>query len=466
MKKYFDNLYMGKYIFLAAIAVLIYFFQSFFMPTGGIGADSLSYFGIASDLPRLETNLFPLGYPVLIKIFYFIFQDYFWASKMLNLSMMLIILFFSYFKKFYFRETVLLFTGKTLFFALNYAMSEAPFLFLLYFLIYLFHERFHEKIKSRNFIFFTTLILVLLFTVRYSGIYIYLGTGVFWLVMVLGKKSFPLKTDVFKVLLISGLGIAAYLGFNLYIYGSFTGENLRGAPKQYYPVYILRDILGMTNVVDPFIWIKPASNSFLSIGFQIGLMLFDLLVLRYFIKLFRTKKDALQPEFHHLLWIVAGVYTITLFISGIFQQIEEMNTRMLAAANFCLFFSFLIIYFKNLKSDTLIFGVGCFFLLFSTFYRLKIPADYFDNRKQIEAQMPKFSHKKFLYNDQRGEKGNLTTYHIPVIKKTFQYRHTSNQRGEIKHSIAGTINPQIKWLKYDTIKDKSQVLYTSELILK
>ena len=140
---------MRKYIVLAVITVIIYFCQSFFYATGGIGADSLSYFGIASDLPKLETNLFPLGFPLLIKFFHWIFQDYFWVGKMLNISMVIIILLFSYFRNFYFRETVLLFTGKTLFFALNYVVSEGPFVFLLYFLIYFFHERFRQ-VNIRN----------------------------------------------------------------------------------------------------------------------------------------------------------------------------------------------------------------------------------------------------------------------------------------------------------------------------
>lgn len=457
---------MRKYVLLSVVIVTIYFFQSFFLATGGIGADSLSYFGIASDLPKLETNLFPLGFPALIQLFHFIFQDYFWASKMLNISMVIIILIFSYFKKFYFRETVLLFAGKTFFFALNTAASEGPFIFLLYFLIYLFHERFNGKFKIIPFVLLSSLLLILLFTVRYSGIYIYLGVAFFWLMMVFRENGSPVEVDLFKVLLVSGIGIAAYLGFNLCVYGSFTGENLRGTPAQYYAVYVLRDILGMTGIFDPFIMIKPASNSFVSIAIQIGLMVFDLMLLKYFIKLVKRKKEVILLEFHQLLWVISGVYTVALFVSGYFQQIEEMNVRMLAAANFCLYFSFLLIYFKNLKSDVFIFRLGCFCLMFLTLYSLKMPVNYFKNRKQIEAQMPKFRNKKYLYNNERGGEGTLTTYEIPVIKKSFQYKHTNNQKGDIKHSIAGTVNPQIKWLKYDTIKDKSQVLYTSELILK
>jgi hypothetical protein len=457
---------MRKYIVLVIAVAIIYFLQTFFNATGGIGADSLSYFGIASDLPHLKTNLFPLGFPILLESFHRIFNDYFWAGKMLNITMVLSVLLFSYFKKFYFRETILLFAGKTLFFAFNYICSEGPFVFLLYFMMYFFHERFEEKIKSNTFIIGVSLILVLLLTVRYSGIYIYLGVGIFWLIMVLRKKTFPLRKNVFTVLLLSGIGIAAYLGLNYFIYHSFTGENLRGAPVAYHSVYILRDILGVISIFDPFIGLKPASNSIVSISFQIGLMIVDLLLLRYFIKLVKRKKESVNFQFHQLLWVISGVYAIAVFVSGYFQQIEEMNLRMMAAANFCLFFSFLIIYFKDLKSDVFIFRLGCFFLLFLTAYSLKTPVNYFNNREQIEAQMPKFNDRKYLYNNDKNEKDALTIYHIPIVNKTFQYKHTNNQVGDVKYSIAGTINPQIKWLKYDTIKKKSEVLYSSELNLK
>lgn len=457
---------MNKYSYLAVIAVVFYFLNSFFLSSGGIGYDSLSYFGIASDLPALKANLFPLGYPVLIRIFHFVFQDYFWAVKMLNITMVVIILLFSHFKRFYFRETVLLFTGKAMFFSLNLAVSEGPFLFFTYFLMFLLHQRFHEKICSRKFIVFTTLILVALFTVRYSGIYIYMGIGAFWLMVKLLNRKLDSERDLFWVLVFAGIGILCYLGFNYYTYSSFTGENLRGAPAHYFPIYILRDLLGVTNVVDPFIGLKPASNSWVSIGFQLLIMVLDFFLLGYFVKLYRRKKDALIVDFYWLLWTVAIFYTVTLFISGLVQQIEEMNVRMLAAANLIFFFSFLLIYFKNLKSDRLIFGVGCFFLFFLMAYHLKNPVYYFKNRDQIKPQMSKFKDRKYSFNDEKDGPGLITVYHIPLINKELRYKHTQNQLGDVKISVAGTINPQIKWLKYDTIKDKSQVLYTSELKLK
>lgn len=286
--------FMKKYVVLAVVIVLIYFFQSFFLAAGGIGADSLSYFGIASDLPRPETNLFPLGFPVLVQLFHSVFQDYFWAAKLLNISMVIVILVFSWFKRFYFKETVLLFTGKTVFFVLNIVNSEGPFIFLLYFLLYFLHERFRRKIKAETFIIGSSLLMIAMFSVRYSAIYIYLGIGVFWMVKMMKGNHTPYKNDLFKFLMVSGAGIAGYLGFNYMTFGSFTGENLRGAPAQYQFIYLFRDFLGMTNVVDPFIGLKPASNSIGSMTFQILVMVLDVGLLIYFIKMYKKKKLRLR----------------------------------------------------------------------------------------------------------------------------------------------------------------------------
>lgn len=456
---------MKKYIYLAAFAIVIYFFQSFFLAAGGIGADSLSYFGIAADFPKIETNLFPLGFPALIKLYHFFFQDYFWASKFLNISLVFGILLFSYFKKFYFRETVLLFTGKTLFFAFNIVSSEGTFVFLLYFLIYVLHQKLHGLIKPLQFVLAASFLMICMFTVRYSGIYIYLGILAFIGFQIIRKRTFPDKMVWFQFLILSGFGIGCYLGFNYINFGSFTGEHLRGAPAQFHPIYIFRDLLGMVNVVDPFIGIKPASNSFGSIAFQVLIMVIDVFIFIYLLTLYKRKKSVINLNFHHLLWTIAGIYTLALFTSGLFQQIEEMNVRMLAAANFCLFLSFLLIYYADLKSDQFIFRLASFFLMFLTLYSLKIPENYLKNKTQIAAQMPQFEARKYLFDNQQAQK-ITTTYEIPILKKSFQYQHTNSQKGSIKQSLAGTINPKIKWLKYDTIPEKSSVLYTSELALE
>ncbi|MFN3021404.1 hypothetical protein ACK1KB_10505 [Chryseobacterium sp. TY3] len=455
---------MNKYILLAVVVVFVSFFTSFFLPAGGVYRDSLSYFEIAADLPNPVTDLFPLGYPILVRGFQLLFGDYFWAYKMLNVTMLIIVFLFSYLKQFYFRETVLLFMGKTMLFVFSIALSEAPFLFLMYFLIYFLHKILIDKTYSKTDVIIASVIMVMMFIVRYSGIYIYLAIGVFAMYLLIKSNNREVFWSFVLFLIISGLGIASYLGYNYYNYKSYTGEDLRGAPYPMTGVSLLRNILGVINAANPFFGVKPASSSVVSIGFQIVVAIVDIFILRYFILIFKKSRSRSDHNFYILLWIISGVYAISLLLSGWTQQIEEMNTRMMAAANVCLFFSFLIIYFKNESSDKKLLRVSVLFLIFFLLYTLKSPEYYFYNRKQVEQQMSKFSSKRFIYDDIE-EETTLTTYRFLFINKAFHYKHSNNQNGDIKRQIAGTLDPKKKWLMHDTVTDKSKVLYTSQIKL-
>lgn len=455
---------MTKYIILAIVVVLVNFAQSFFLATGGVYADSISYFEIASDLPKPVTDLFPLGYPALLRGFYALVGDYFWAYKFLNLSMLIVVFLFSYFKKFFFRETVLLFVGKTLLFAFSIAISEGTFLFLMYFLFYLFYRILETDSYNYKDVIAASIIMLLMFLVRYSGIYIYFAIGLFSLFLFFKTDDRKRFWACFSFLIIAGLGISGYLAFNYINFGSFTGEDLRGIPSEITALSILRNVLGTINTINPYIGLKPSSNSIASFAFQFLVMIVDIMVLVYFLRFFKKVKATSGFYFHIFLWLLTVVYVAALFVSGWTQQIEEMNTRMMAAANVCLFFSFLILYFKFETSDKIIWRISCFFFVFITLYALKSPVSYFENRKHIEPQMTQFKDKKYLYNDEI-DQVVVTTYHIPVLNKSFQYTHSNTQSGYIKRSIAGTINPKSKYLSRDTVTDKSQVLYTSEIVL-
>lgn len=453
---------MFKYKILAVIIVIVYFLQPFFFSNGGIGADSLSYFGIAADLPNPETNLFPLGYPILLRVLYNVVHDWFWASKILNVLFVIGILSFSYFRKFYFRETVLLFTGKTCFFVFLQAMSEGPFIFLLYFLFYFLHQIFAKKNRGFQNAVMASIILIVMFSVRYSGIYIYASFLLFFVLMFFKiRKAFYFKPlMLFGVL--SGTGIFSYLLFNYLVFGTFTGENLRGVSMTNLPIDIIRSVLGVINVVDPFIGIKPSSVSFASMAFQFLVFLVDIVIFAYLLQFFRKAKNDSLYYFHLLLWLMSCIYAFALLISGWFQQIEEMNVRMMAAANICLFFSFLILYFKNVNSDKYLWRISCFFFVFLAAYNLKDADNYLKNKSKIEPQMVKFKDKKYLYNNEKHIE-TITSYQILGIDKVFYYKHTNKQKGTIKENIVGTLNPKIKWLMNDSVQDKSKVLYTSQI---
>lgn len=456
---------MFKYKILAIFVVIIYFSQSFFLSYGGIGADSLSYFEIASDFPNWTTNLFPPVYPLVLRVFYLWIGDYFWAYKIIDVFLITAILGFSWVRKFFFKETVLLFTGKSLFMALNGANSESLFVFLLYFLLYFIYQFRNHKIPNLYFVVFSSILMILLVGTRYSGVFLW---GAFVVYFIWGYKSLRLAKQLkgfVYFIVFSFLGISIYLLLNYYQFGSLTGENIRGGRGQIINVYLLRDLLGIINVVNPFIGIKPSANSLASLAFQIAVAGMDIFLLYKFVQWYKKNKTLFHGDYHILLWIITIVYSLAVFFSGLSQQIEEMNVRMLMAGNFTFFFSCLILYYERNNNDKFLYIISCFFLSFLMMYSLKTPDWFLGYKKQITPQVKKFKSKKYLYNN---EKSLVTTtiYQLPFSEKTWKYLHTNRQIGELKQTLIGTINPQIKWLKYDTLKDKSKVLYTSELNLK
>lgn len=455
-----------KYIFFAIAVIAIYFVQSFFLPNGGIGADSLSYFEISADFPNIVTNLFPFGYPMFLKVFVSVFNDYFFGAKMLNLVLVSSILLFAYLKSFFFKETVLLFAGKTFFYVFTNVLSEGLFIFLLYFFLYFIFQVFYNSGNIVRNSVFAALLMVLMFITRYSGIYIFVGLLMFSILWFLTTKDRRIGKALLLLSILSALGVVSYLAFNKLWFDSFTGEDLRGIPEEMTNLDMLRNVFGVVNVFDPFIGIKPASSSFMSILFQGGVFVVDICLALYFISFYKKAEKSKFYYFHLVLWLFAMFYTIALFSSEWFQVIEEINTRMLAAANFCLYFSFLILFFKfGKKHEWLLWRISCFFLIFLLVYSLKDAGSYYDNRNVIKPQISKLVGKKYIFNDERNLV-NVTTYEIPSLKKSFTYVHTNKQPGELKQNIVGSLNPKMKWLKEDTVKDKSKVLYTSELILK
>ena len=47
--------------------------------------DSRSYYFIASNFPYISNSLFPILYPLILKLFYFFVNDFFIASKTINI---------------------------------------------------------------------------------------------------------------------------------------------------------------------------------------------------------------------------------------------------------------------------------------------------------------------------------------------------------------------------------------------
>ncbi|GAB1347192.1 hypothetical protein MASR1M104_20910 [Cloacibacterium normanense] len=87
-----------KYIYLYFAILFFAIFIPFFISYGGIVADTLSYIKIADSIPDVKSNLFPLGYPLIIRLFHSLTDDYYFSARIVSILTVLLIGVFSYFK--------------------------------------------------------------------------------------------------------------------------------------------------------------------------------------------------------------------------------------------------------------------------------------------------------------------------------------------------------------------------------
>ncbi len=75
---------------------------------GRTNPDSIRFMRTAHLLPVVDNTVTPMGYPAAIKLFTFTGLDEFWASKVIGLLAFFFMVYFSWRKKFFHRETVML----------------------------------------------------------------------------------------------------------------------------------------------------------------------------------------------------------------------------------------------------------------------------------------------------------------------------------------------------------------------
>ena len=137
---------------------------------GRVTPDSIRFMRQAHVFPEIDNTTAPLLYPLFIKVFT-VFTDEFWSSKILGILCYLFMVFFGWKKKFYWRESLLvgaLFSMISLFAA---TLSETLFLPFLFVFFYVARNVLLEKYSKILSVFLLSLSVILLFNIRYSGLF-------------------------------------------------------------------------------------------------------------------------------------------------------------------------------------------------------------------------------------------------------------------------------------------------------
>lgn len=140
------------YILLNILIFFSILYSPFFRIDGGVSDDTYNYIKVALAIPHLKTSVFPIGYPLLIKLINLFVNDFYFTTRIIAIFGYLFILLFSYFKRFYFKETSLL-MGMKMFTIFMFSYSETLFLPLFYVLIFLIHKFFSSEKYNRSLVF-------------------------------------------------------------------------------------------------------------------------------------------------------------------------------------------------------------------------------------------------------------------------------------------------------------------------
>ena len=445
--------------FLIIVHLLILIFLPFFLSNGGVGGDFHYYIKLANNLPALDDNLFPIGFPLFLRLFKSITNEYFYSSLFLKVTCSLFILWHSYKKQFYFREILLLMCLKSTVWIFVYQSSEYISLPFIYLFLYYIHQLFRNKISSKKFFIIVSLMGFILCSILYSNVFIFISSIPF--LLFLKHSSKEIKFTLFSTIACIGFLFALYLLFNYYTLGSFASENQRVNDEInhfWQDTYV--DFIGLINLSNPFFYLKTfdytsTTKMVLSFCF-IGI---DLIFWYFSIHLLKKTKNTFV-RFIVFVAILNGIFT---FFAAMIQGIEPLGIRLLFTSSYLFCFALLITIRENKTfSDQTLFVICFISLVYNCCFIVKIPTNFLLYKNTVEEIVKnKASLPKYYIDDEK--KIVETAYTIPIVDKTFNYIHENKQPDHIYRIILRMLNPSIEFLDNEPKQPNKDAIYSSEI---
>lgn len=378
---------------------------------GRVNPDSIRYMRQAHLLPIIDNTTAPLGYPFSIKILTYIGLDEFWSSKLIGILAFTIMLIFSYRKRFYFKEVVAtsaLFSFVSIF---SYTMSEALTLPFVFFLIYLSKEIIDGKLSSTKAIIGLSILLIILYNIRYSALFIMAAMGWFGLLNI--KKYYG------KYFIISAIVGIAFIIFFKFFYidyfnknyvDSFLNIGLKPTSQ-----LLIECFQGLTTSFNPFIHIADPNGGKINF-FIYGIGLANIIVLS--ILIIKNKLTDIQ---NLMIWISIIGITCSYFVQY-FYSVNAIDYRLLSLFILPIWLVYFQLLFKNLGSLT--YCIPLLSLITGFAFTWLSKGNYLENRKEIQ---------QFLHNE------NLEKEPIK-----FYLKAESDMANIRSVEIISTVNPDIR----------------------
>lgn len=228
---------------------------------GRVSPDSIRFMRQARVFPIIDNTTAPLLYPLSLKLFS-VFGGEFWASKIVGILSYLFIVIFAWKKKFYFKESILV--GGLFSFVSLYAatLSEALFFPFAFLFFYVARKIILEEYSKNAAIFLLSLTLILLFNVRYIGLFFMGGTFVFGLLN--SKKNLGriyIIASIIALLYVVGYKLLFVDTFNQNYVNQFLEIGLKPTLQ-----LIKEFFTAIATSFNPFIHILAPSGGIINIG--------------------------------------------------------------------------------------------------------------------------------------------------------------------------------------------------------
>ncbi len=411
-------------IFLIITSLVMIFLRFLLNEKGRMNYDSVRFLRTAHLFPEIDNTTTPMGYPLGIWFFTYFGLDEFWASKLLGVLAFGMMIWFAWIKRYYFREALSIGALFSLVSIFSFTMSEAMMLPLVFMLFYTGRQVIIGQLQGRKAFFWLSVMLVLLFNVRYPALFF---MGAFFL---FGLAS--IRKTYGKLFIASAIAAIIFVVvykftfidyFNEKYVDTFLEIGLHPTPKLLVELY-----QGLATTFNPFIHIASPGGGLLNyliygIGTANLLLLVVLLI----------KMGISETEKFLLVCGITGI-ACSFFIQY-FYGITPLDYRLLAPFALPLW----MLYFKKLyriaglfaySVPVLSIGTGAAFIFLSE-------ANYLENRKEI---------REYLKSEQKLE------------TDIYYYINDSMSSRQLQVAeLISSVNPKVRYTKNaaDTLKKET-----------
>ncbi|MBW8361279.1 MAG: hypothetical protein K0M56_03725 [Kaistella sp.] len=337
---------------------------------GRTSPDSIRYMRTSNVFPVIDNTTTPLGYPLSIKFFTLFSLDEFWASKVVGVLAYFFLVYFAWKKKFNLKETVMvggLFSFVSIF---SSTLSEALFLPAVFAFLYVGRQVIIDEIKGFKALLYLSLMLILLYNIRYSALFFMGGCFLFGLL--------HLKKHYGKTFVYSGLIGMVFVVLYKFLFIDFFNENYLDVflniglhpTSKLLPEFFL----GLATTFNPFIHIADPGGRSINYGIY-GIGFLNVMLICY---LFIKNRLSETERFVVLMGVVGIVCS---YLIQYFYSVDAIDYRILAPFSLPIW----LVYFRKLYLifGKLTYGITVLSLMTGFAFTWLSKGNYLENRREI-----------------------------------------------------------------------------------